>query len=175
MDLPTLQTKLLGLIKSTYEVADEDEAYIKAIAQSEHLRMVREIVLWWRAFGVGRFCPLTSMLLKQRALFDEAITEFVRKRSISPFVEKLGSTFLEDMSQHRDTLVALLARFELALIKVKRGDPAEYIVDWNCDPNAVLRSVLNAESFDFEAARGLFRTTVSRHLPEMFAVLPLPS
>lgn len=171
MELATLQGKLLGLIKSSYQITDDDDPYIKVVAQSEHLRMVREVVLWWRAFGVGRFCVLTSTLLKQQGMFDEAVSAFVRKRRISPFVEKLGPTFLDELSHHEDSLVASLAQFELALIKVKKGDPNDYVIDWEYDPNAVLGSILNGLPLDRERIQASYQTVVSRNVPDLFHIV----
>jgi hypothetical protein len=173
MNLATLQGKLLGLIRSTYQVAPDDDPYIKAVADSEHLRMVQDVVLWWRAFGISRFAVLTTAVLKGQERFDEAVRAFVRGRSVSPFVEELGPDFLEEMAAHTYSLVASIARFELALIRVKKGDPARYDIEWTYDPNRVLEHAVHGRPFDREASRGRFRVVVAREIPDMFRILTL--
>jgi hypothetical protein len=175
MELALLQRKLVGLIKGSYQPAHDDPAYIRAVAGSEHLAVVRDVVHWWRAFGVGRFCVLTATLLKQRGLFDDAIRAFVSNGRVSPFIEESGPAFLEAMSTHADHLVRSLARFELALLSVKQGDPREFVVEWDHDPGAVLDAVLNGLPLSGDPAGGSFRTTLSRGIPGMFRTEAVPA
>lgn len=170
MELATLQRQLLGLIKFNYQPSDDDDPYIRAVAQSEHLEVLREIVIWWRAYGLQRYCPLTSTLLKRRQLFDDAVRLFISKCDISPFIEKLGPTFLEEMSDYEDSLVASMAQFELALIKVKKGDPSEYLVAWQYEPYTLLNALLNDSPLDLESAAGQYQTIISHDLPQTFQV-----
>jgi hypothetical protein len=161
MTLAHLQRTLACLIKGTHEPCPADPPYIAMIAQSPHLEIVREVVSWWRAFDVARFCTLTSTLLRHEGLFDEALDAFVRKGPVSPFVETAGTRFLEDMSTHPDSLVRSVARFELAVLRIKSGDRGDHVVDWEYDPGTVLDAIVNGGELDREAIRGSHRTIVS--------------
>jgi hypothetical protein len=161
MTLAQLQRTLAALIKGTHQPSPADPPYIAMVAGSAHLEMVREVVSWWRAFDVTRFCVLTSTLLRQAGLFDEAFDAFVRKGRVSPFVETAGASFLEEMSTHPDSLVRSVARFELALVRIKAGDRGDHVIEWEYDPEIVLNAVLNGRSFDRQAIGGSYRTLVS--------------
>jgi hypothetical protein len=171
MDLTTLQRQLRGLITSTYQVSAGDEAYIQAVAHSEHLQVVREIIHWWQAYDVERSCVFTATLIKQRGRWDEALRAWGCQQRSAPFIEQLGPMFLEALCGHDDPLIACVAQFELALIKVKQGDEKVYMVDWAYDPYAVLTSLLTPRSLDEARARGAYRTTIARHLPQLFQVV----
>lgn len=171
----TQQRKLFGLTKGSYLVSEGDDPYICAVAQSEHLELVQEIVIWWRAYGLERYCPLTSAVLKRHELFDETVSTFTREQRISPFIEKLGTTFLEEMSGHEHSLIASVAQFELALIKVKQRDAAEYVVDWEYEPYTVLNSLINNLPLDEENTEDSYRTIVSGELPKLFLVVSVQS
>lgn len=93
MNLMTLQRTLQQLVRGSYETPPADEPYIQTVAASAHLTMVREVVRWWRAYGVGRFCVLTATLLKRRGAFDDTFSDFVRTEPITPYAEELGETF----------------------------------------------------------------------------------
>ncbi|MBI1807674.1 MAG: hypothetical protein HYR76_11545 [Ignavibacteria bacterium] len=170
MVLAALQKKLLHLLKSRYEVTAEDDAYIRSIAQSIHLGLVKEIAVWWRMLGIEQYCPLTSSLLKQQHLFDEIVKEYFNNHAISPFIETLGIAFLDELSCHQNTLIAATAQFERALIKVKLGDSACYTVDWEYHPHLVLNNILTSNPDHAHYTRGLYRTIISARYPHLFEV-----
>jgi hypothetical protein len=173
-DLALLQRRLLALIKGSAGVTDADEPYLHQVASSDELTLAREIVLWWRAFQVERYCVLTAAVLKRREVFDAAISDFVRTHQFSPFIETLGQAFLAAMSTHPDPLVASVASFELALVRVKQGDRATYVVDWDVEPYAVLDELLTGRrAADVETA-GRYRTITSTQLPRLFEVVQIP-
>ena len=171
MTLARLQTTLHQLVRGSYVPSADDDPYIRTVAASPHLVMVREVVRWWRAYGVGRFCVLTATLLRRRGLFDDTISEFVRTVAITPYAEELGDTFLSYMSRSTDPLMASVAGFERALVRAKKGDAAEYTVLWPCDPHAVLVWLTTPAADELRAADGMYATIVSRALPEMFEVV----
>lgn len=171
MDLARHQRKILRLIKSTYDGSDDDDPYIRSLAGSKNLELVREISTWWRMVGIQQSCTLTPRLLKELGTFEPTVQEFVRDWKISPFVEHLADAFLEAMGRHRDPLVASVARFELALIRVKKGDSSEYLIDWERDPRPVLASLLGNGSLDKDGEPARYRTVVSREIPELFRVV----
>ncbi|PWT96873.1 MAG: hypothetical protein C5B51_32605 [Terriglobia bacterium] len=147
MDLARQQRDLLELIKSG-TLRRTGDPYIEKVAHSPHLAVLRDVVLSWRAFDVERTCRLTSALLQQRGWFDDAIRFFAATADISPFVERLRDTFLEQMAANADPLVAAVAQFELYLIKVKLGDPGEYTVEWPTDPRPVLMALDEGRSLE---------------------------
>lgn len=171
MELATLQRQLLGLVKETYEISENDDPYIQIVARSENLRVVREIVASWRNYNLQSYCVFTSTLLIQRNKFDEAVKSFVNKRKHSPFIEQLGTEFLEELSSRENPLIASVAQFELALIKVKLGDPEEYIIDWEHEPYSVLNSIIQGLSLNEDSVRGSYRVIVSKNLPNFFRVV----
>ncbi len=172
MDIATLQRELFRLIKSTHRVNEDTDPYIHLVAKSEHLRVVRDIVFLWRAYDLERYCVFTMALLKRKGLFEETVLTFVQKKSISPFIEKLGAAFLEEMSGHIDTLISSVARFEAALIKVKRGDTATYVVEWDHEPYSLLAGLMANTSLDDTSIRGSYRTVISKELEGLFQVVP---
>lgn len=171
MDLATRQRQLLGLLKGNDYASFDGDPYIRAIAQSKNLEVTREIIVWWRLSSLERYCVLTSKLLKQRKLFETLVQDFIGTQKISPFIEKLGRTFLESLREHEDSLVASVAQFELALIKVKQGEPNTYVIDWFYEPYSVLNNILRGEPVNEEKDKVLYQTLVSPELPTLFQVL----
>jgi hypothetical protein len=174
VDLATLQRQLLGLIKSSHVPAPEDHPYIHEVAGSDRLALVQEVIAWWRQVGLGRYCVLTSTLLRRRGRFEETVRWFVLSHPLSPFIEELAPAFLEALGTHDDPLVAAVARFEGALHRVKRGDRTRHTVDWQADPDEVLHALLNGLPLDEETWRGGYRTVVSHELPGQYEVLLCP-
>ena len=78
-----------------------------------------------------RTAVLTFRLLKRRQLLEPAVDAFMMQDNISPFHETQTPEFLEAMSAHPDLLVASVAQFELALRKIKQGDPDRYVISRN--------------------------------------------
>lgn len=173
MDLAEHQRKLLGLIKTTYQATSNDEPYIQTVAQSKHLEVMHEIVVFWRSLGVERYCVLTASLLKQRGVFDESIENLIKTQALSPFIEKLGRTFVDMMSHSEDDLIASVAQFESAFIKVKHGDPNQYTVDWHYEPYAILTSLIRDLPLEQYLTKGSYQTIVSAQLPNGFEVVTL--
>jgi hypothetical protein len=181
IDLRLHQRKLLGLIKHTYEGSDDEDLYIRTVASSAELDLIREIVTWWRVFAIERYCILTPTLLKRLGIFDHIVQEFARTRRTShlprtpEFIEQLGIEFLIEMGRHENELISSVAQFELALIRVKHGDAGEHIVDWHHNPNNVLHSLVHGvplgEAIDYSP----YRTIVCSKEPKLFRVLRLSS
>ena len=140
MDLARQQTALLSLLKTGR--TDERDPYIQRVASSEHLVMLHEIILAWRFFDIQRHCRLTASLLKKHGSFEDAVKAFATTPNLSPFPDKLGELFLQQMSEHEDPLVSCVARFELFLTKVKLGDPGEYTIEWPADPREVITGLM---------------------------------
>lgn len=170
MDLATHQRKLLGMIKGAYTPAASDEEYLQRLEGSSGLSMVREIVAWWRAFGLERTCILTSRLLKRLGRFEEAVSTFLLRPGSSSQNKRNAVDFFEMLAEDGDGLVASLARFEAAMLRVKQGDSATYVIEWGHEPMAVIDSLLHSTSPDLAKVRGRWRTIVTRSEPELFRV-----
>ena len=171
MDLAKHQRDLLALIKSGSAEAGCTDPYIRKIAGSEELRVVQNIVLSWRQFDIERYCRLTSTLLKKRGLFEETIRAFAATADLSPFIERLGAAFLQQMGRHPDPLISSVARFELFVIRVKLGDPSEYTVEWNTDPVEALNSLAGDRCPNATSGAGLYRTIISGRYPGLVHVM----
>ena len=172
MDLAAHQRKLLGLFRSTYQVRPDDEAYIHTVAQSKDLGEGRRNIFLWRVWVLERTAVLTFNLLKRRHLVEEAVGAFMRQCNISPFRETQTPAFLEAVSGHPDSLVASVAQFELALMKVKQGDAGFYVVAWNHgEPLAIVNSLAKDVPFECGSWEGAYRILISRDLPSQFQVV----
>jgi hypothetical protein len=170
MDLAVHQRKLLGLIRSTYQVRADDDAYIRRVAQSKDLEEARRNIFLWRIYVLERTAALTFTLLKQRNLLGEILSTFITRHNISPFRETQAPAFLESLSGHHDSLVASVAQFELALMKVRQGDPGTYIVDWNVEPHAILNSLAKGIPLEDLAPEGAYQIRISRDFPSQFQI-----
>ncbi len=174
MDLATRQRHLRDLIKGRPVGAVQEDPYLETVAHSPGLTIVREIVLWWRAIGLERSCPLTTAALKRLGLFDESLVRFVREKPISPYVDELARAFLIVVGRHPHPLPAAVAQFEHAVLTAKAGDAGMHIVLWRYDPVSTLSGLLEGLPIaDRPAAVPTYRTIVSRQLPELFRVEPI--
>jgi hypothetical protein len=173
MDLAQHQRKLLGLFRSTYQVSQDDDPYIHQVAQSKDLEEGRRNIFLWRIWVLERTAVLTVNLLKRRNLLEQAVAGFMKQCNISPYRDTQTPAFLEVMSADPDPLIASVAQFELALIKVKQGDLRLYTIPWNCaDPVAVLNALARDLPFDDDAPAAVCQILVSHGLPGHFQVLP---
>jgi hypothetical protein len=73
--------------------------------------------------------------------------------NISPFQETQTPAFLEFMSCHEDTLIASVAQFEMAMIRVRQGDETPYVVQWSAEPLQLLNSVATDTPMECEPPR----------------------
>ena len=122
MRLATQQRKLLGLLRSTYDGRGDRDPYIRTVAGSPDLLEARRNILLWRVFVLERMCPLTFALLKSRRALGDLVDVFIRERNISPFRETQAPDFLDMVSAHPDRLLASVAGFERALMRVREGE-----------------------------------------------------
>jgi hypothetical protein len=173
MDLATHQRKLLGLIRSTYQVNSHDDAYMQSVARSKDLEEAWRNIFLWRVYVLQRSCVLTFRLLKRRQVLDEAVSAFIAQRNISPFRETQGPAFLEMLSGHPDAIIASVARFELALNKVRQGDSRSYTIPWNVEPNSVLNSLAKDIPIEDSVPEGRYEIVVSCDVPSLFQIVCL--
>jgi hypothetical protein len=170
MDLADHQRKLLGLIRSTYQVRADDDPYIRNVAQSKDLEEARRNIFLWRIYVLERTAALTFALLKQRNLLGEVVGAFITRHNISPFRETQAPAFLEALSSHADSLVASVAQFELALMKVRQGDPGTYTVAWDIEPHTILHNLARDMPLEDDVPQGAYQVRVSRELPFNFQI-----
>ena len=168
MTLAFVQRGLREVIRTGATTTDDE--YLRSVAGSDQVELLREIVLWWRTFGVQRGCPLTSRLLNRQARLEEVVSRFVRDNSISPYVEDLAASFVTAVQADEDPLVAAVASFEAALIRAKRGDRGRYVVEWPLEPYAVLAALLSDGPLPASTGDHSW-TVVSAELPRSFEVL----
>lgn len=171
MDLANHQRILLGLIRSNYQVRPDDDAYFHRVSQSKDLEEARGNIFLWRVWVLERTCVLTFTLLKQRNLLKQELDAFISQHNISPFRETQGPDFLEALSSHNDPLVASVAQFEAALLKVKQGDPDSYVVRWTVEPHTILNNLARNIPIDEESIPdGDYQIRISRDLPFLFEI-----
>lgn len=171
MNLDSLQHELFHLIQGDSPRSPETHSYILEVAVSPQLQLVRSIALWWRVFGIERFCPLTSALLRRDGTLEDLVQTFLRQTDVSPYIEQLGLAFVTEMTGHNNRLVACVAEFERALIRVKQGDANTYRIEWAHEPYAILDRLLRNLPLLESELEGRFHTIVSSHLPRLFEVV----
>lgn len=170
MDLASHQRILLGLMRATYRPGAGDASYYHRVAGSPDLQEARGNVLLWRVYVLERSCVLTVELLRQGALLEEALQAFIRQENISPFREYQPLAFLDFLAGHEDPLVVSVSQFELALMKVREGDPCRYMVDWSYEPTPILQALAQREPLPDRADPDLHRTEISGDLPYLFKI-----
>jgi hypothetical protein len=144
------------------------DAYFAEVRASDRLRLLRDVVLWWRTLGVQRGCPLTSRLLMRLGRLEHVVSDFVATQSIPPYIEDLSQAFVTWLGSDDDPLLAAVARFESGLMRVKRGDQNRFVVEWPAEPYAVLGSLL--ENGQLPETGGRWWTVASAALPRQFEV-----
>ena len=171
MDLATHQRKLLALFRCSYQPGVDDDPYIRKVALSKDLDEARRNIFLWRIYVLERTCFLTFTLLKQRKLLQESLSAFIKSHNISPFRETQAPAFLEALSHHPDGVVASVAQFELALMKVRQGDLRSYTIPWNVEPGTVLNSLAKDLPIENIGPEAPYQVLVSGNLPYHFQIL----
>jgi hypothetical protein len=170
MDLAGHQQILLGLIRSNYDVRPEDDEYFHRVSRSKDLAEARGNVLLWRVYVLERSCPLTLELLKQRCLLKSELDGFISQQNISPFREFQAPLFLETLCRHPDPLIVSVSQFELALIKVREGDPKTYVIDWSIDPRNILNALAKRIPIDETPEGSRYQIRVSQDYSGIFQI-----
>jgi hypothetical protein len=171
MQIQELQTKLLGLLKSTYEPVHQDGAYLNALRTSPQLQMMKEICLWWRCLQIEKYCPLTSAWLRQQDQFTFAVEAFYKSTNVPAYIEQSGMAFLEYMLERETaSMTQAIAAFEQAIIRIKRRDTRRFVVNWDHEPYALLSCLLQKVPYEVPPAKERYEITVALELPGMFSV-----
>ena len=119
MTLETQQRGLLDLVKSRGGVPKEP--YLRKVAGSAELGVVREIALWWRMYSLEGQCRFTARLLKRLGCFEDTVAEYFDNNATSFYVEDLGFGFLDSLRWHGDRVIRAVAQSEGALLRCKTG------------------------------------------------------
>ncbi|SHG99948.1 hypothetical protein [Massilia sp. CF038] len=169
-DLAQHQRILLGLIRANYQVGRADPPYFHQVAASPDLQEARGNIFLWRVYVLERTCVLTMALLRQRGLLEPALESFIRSQNVSPFREYQPLAFLASLGAHRDSLVVSVSQFELALMRVRDGDPHSYEVTWETDPHIVLHSLAQDQALQQPYPGGIWQTRIAAGLPHLFEI-----
>jgi hypothetical protein len=159
------QRGLLNLIKNRGE--PPEDAYLRQVANSRGLEMVREIAVWWRAFQIEDQCRFTSRLLKRCECFEEVVVTYFNNHRTSPFIEELSQDFLRSLGDHHDGLIRAVSEFELALLQVRVGSAECFEVLWDRNPENVILALEESSELPAPEIGCLYRMRIGRDLPRM--------
>jgi hypothetical protein len=165
--LEVYQRGLLDLVKNRGPYPEE--AYLRHVAASPELGMVREIAIWWRVFALEAQCRFTSRLLKRLGGFDEMVVSYFNSHLTSPFVEELSDDFLASLSTHHDPLIRATAQFERAFLKVRSGSDEAFEMLWDRHPDHVLLAIEDGGDIPDKEEDCSYRMKVARDLPGLVA------
>ena len=169
MDLAAHQRALLALIEGDQSSTDVDEEYLRDVAASDGLRVLREIVAHWEVYDIRRACPLTATALQGSGRFVEAVGA-VRFEGTSAFLDERVSVFLDNVADAEGGVIASIARFEQAIIDVRRGEPHRHVIEWDRNPAVVVNGLLEGRWLVDEAEPGHYRTIVDPALPGLVSI-----
>lgn len=170
MDLATHQRALADLIESgSLHGSSADDAYLRQVAHSPGLRVVREIIAHWEAYDVRRSCPLTATALDLAGRLDQLL-HVIPFGATSAFSESRSRLFLEQTAAREHGLIRSIARFELALLLVTRGDQHRHVIDWDRDPRLLIDRLTQGRWSPDQARPGRYRTIIAAEIPGFIAI-----
>ncbi len=159
------QRGLLDLIKSRGDPSDDP--YLRRVAGSRELAMMREIAVWWRALQLETQCYFTSRLLKRLGCFDELIVTYFNRNATSPFVEELSRDFLAWLCSQQDPLIHAVSQFEHAFLEARAGSEEAFEVLWDRHPDLVFRALEDGGNLPVPEPGHVYRMRIDRGLPRM--------
>ena len=133
------QRGLLDLVKG--RGAPPDDTYLKRVARSRELAMVRSIARWWRAYTLERQCPFTSKLLRREERFDRLVADYFDANATSPFAEEVGLDFLRRLEATEAPLTRAVARFDRALLELRMGSGDDADLRWDRHPGDLFTAI----------------------------------
>jgi hypothetical protein len=167
MRLEVHQRGLLDLVKS--RGMPPEDPYLRRVAGSAELAIVREIAIWWRVFQLEAQCRFTSRLLKRLGCFGEIVTSYFNNNRTSPFVEELSHDFLSSLCMHFDPLIRATAQFEDAFLKARAGSTEHFEILWDRHPDLVFLALENGSELPSAEPGRVYRMRVSQEAPGMVA------
>ena len=166
--LERYQRGLLDLIKR--RGTPPCDPYLRSVAGSCGLEMVREIALWWRALQLEAQCHFTCRLLKRLNCFDALVRAYFEGNPTSPFVEEQSRDFLAWLGTHSDDpLIRTTAEFEHALLEVAAGSVEIYEVLWDRHPERVLAALENGAEIPLAEPNCLYRIQIGAQVADTVA------
>lgn len=165
--LEVYQRGLLDLVKE--RGTPPNDPYLRKVASSRELAMIREIAIWWRKFQLESQCRLTSRLLKRLDCFDETVVSYFNNNQTSPFVEELTDDFLSSLRKHPDCLIRTISQFELALLRARAGVDEHFEILWDRHPDLIFKSLEKASELPPPEPGCIYRMKIARDLPGMVA------
>jgi hypothetical protein len=166
MRLADHQRALLALMRGRAPTPTAD-LYVARVTGSRELAFLREVSLFWCALGVRSTCPWMTRWLERQGRFDASITAFHAEVDVSPYIETAGRQFLSRFLVHPDPLAAALAGFEIALLRIQAGEAGLFRVEWDRDPNAVIRALRTREELPDPEPDRIYVLEISRAFPEL--------
>ncbi|MGZ3574682.1 MAG: hypothetical protein ACXVA3_05285 [Vulcanimicrobiaceae bacterium] len=164
-ELELQQRGLLDLVKNRGPLPPDP--YLRRLAGSRELAMVREIAIWWRAMQLGAQCRFTSRLLKRLGLFEAVISRYFDGNPTSNFVEELSRDFLKSLRLHTDPAVRAVSQFEYALFEAHAASTEAFEICWDRNPDSVLLALENGLDFPPPEPEWLYRMLVAQKIPNM--------
>lgn len=171
MNLQHFQENIKGLLKETWLPTAVDDPYFKKIHQTRELAMVREIAIWWRAFQLENFCPITSRYLKRSQTFEALVAHYYQTHNVSPFIEEAGIDFLSfSLKSQSDKMLHAIAQFEQAMIKVRKGSSQTFQCLWDKNPYEVLAAIFEEKPLPEKEKNIRYEITIAATIPHYFQV-----
>jgi hypothetical protein len=164
--LAEMQSGIRDLLKNR-QTSRPNDPYLRQVAESNGLAAIRGIAIWWRAFQLESYCLCTGKLLKRLGVFEEAVQRFYFENSVSPFIEGAGDDFLRLLANHENPLIAEVAEFERAVLRVKKGDPQQYCLVWDRNPEELVRWLVQGGEFPAPETGVIYKMKISRSVPNL--------
>ena len=161
--LELYQRGLLDLVKG--RGVTPLDTYLRRVAESRALEVVREIAVWWRTFQIEAQCRYTSRVLERIGCFQEVVTSYFNSNRTSPFVEELSRDFLNSLHTHDLLLVRTVAQFEYALLEVRSGCTKAFEIHWEWHPDQVLQALDNGSELPVSEPEWVYRMRIAEGLP----------
>ena len=171
LDLATLQTGLLHLIKGRAACEPFTDDYLRRVAGCSQLEVVREIVQWWCRQTVMAAAPFTGRLLARLQRLDLATAELSGRDDLTPFRSAQTLQCLSGLGSDSNPLLAALADFEChVLVVAARPNEGPFRTDWPCDPYKALHALLHGTALP-PVGNEIYVTEVGAAIPGFFRVL----
>jgi hypothetical protein len=163
------QRGLLELVKQRFSVPADP--YLRRVAVSQELVLVRKIALWWRAYALEAQCCFTTRLLKHLGCFDALVANYFDHNATSPYIEELSLAFLGSLHDHGDRLIRTMSRFEYALLATRAGSAVTHEIVWDRHPDLVILALETGGELPAREPGCRYRMRVARDLPHMIACI----
>ena len=176
--LKQLQQSMAQLVRAGSVIADAAdpafEGYLQTVRVSAGLKVMREVVRDWRHLLLRQGCPLTTGALLGAGCFAQSIDRYMAAQVLDPLAQGLATQFMAWVAANRDDDIASVARFEQALINVRRGaQAAPVVVYWNIHPMKALAAALHGVALPPPHPAAIYATEVASYFPQEFVIRKL--